>query len=379
MPPSDPWLSRQNAALKLKGHGVTLDVAGGRVRLRATMPPRPIHPPGSEPKQHRISTGLAYPDQASESLQLAEQLGNALERHRLGLEPFDWTPWLPKGRERKKPQQAEQPDGVSGRQALRLTRQWWGIQRRRGPSAEDSWKVDYDAPLAPLLDISPLLPEHLVALVEATSSGSRSRRRASQAAATVARALDWSDELVSQLRELGKGYSASSSQAPRDLPSNVAIEALIDRLSASWQWPVAVAAAYGCRPHEALLFAEVQPSGLLRIAAGKTGARQSLALPVEWIERWSLRTKRLPALNPERSHRDVGALMGQAFRRAGAEFQPYDLRHAWAVRAIHNPKISPSLAAKSMGHSLAVHSSVYQRWFDAHEMESLQAVLSAAS
>ncbi len=26
-PPSDPWLSRQNAALKLKGHGVTLDVA----------------------------------------------------------------------------------------------------------------------------------------------------------------------------------------------------------------------------------------------------------------------------------------------------------------------------------------------------------------
>jgi integrase len=343
------------------------------------MPPRPIHPPGSEPKQHRISTGLAYPDQASESLQLAEQLGNALERHRLGLEPFDWTPWLPKGRERKKPQQAEQPDGVSGRQALRLTRQWWGIQRRRGPSAEDSWKVDYDAPLAPLLDISPLLPEHLVALVEATSSGSRSRRRASQAAATVARALDWSDELVSQLRELGKGYSASSSQAPRDLPSNVAIEALIDRLSASWQWPVAVAAAYGCRPHEALLFAEVQPSGLLRIAAGKTGARQSLALPVEWIERWSLRTKRLPALNPERSHRDVGALMGQAFRRAGAEFQPYDLRHAWAVRAIHNPKISPSLAAKSMGHSLAVHSSVYQRWFDAHEMESLQAVLSAAS
>ena len=49
------------------------------------------------------------------------------------------------------------------------------------------------------------------------------------------------------------------------------------------------------------------------------------------------------------------------------------------MRAIHNPKISPSLAAKSMGHSLAVHSSVYQRWFDAHEMESLQAVLSAAS
>ena len=173
---------RQNTTLTLKGHGVTLDVAGGRVRLRATMPPRAIDPPGSDPKQHRISTGLAYPDQASESLQLAEQLGNALERHRLGLEPFDWTPWLPRGRERKKPQQPDQPDGVRGRKAVRLTRQWWGSQRRRGPSAEDSWKVDYVAPLAPLLDISPLLPEHLVALVEATSSGSRSRRQSEKLA-----------------------------------------------------------------------------------------------------------------------------------------------------------------------------------------------------
>ena len=348
MPPSDPWLSRQNAALKLKGHGVTLDVVGARVRLRATMPPRPTDPLGTGLRQHRISTGLAYPDQASEALQLAEQLGNALERHRLGAETFDWIPWLPKGRQRQDPQSeaTEESQGVSGRQAIRLTRGWWGKQRRRGPSADDSWKVDYEAPLAPLIAISNLEPAHLVAVVEATTAGSRSRRRASQAAATVARALDWPEELVSQLRELGKGYSAARSQSPRELPRDEAIEALIDGLSASWQWPVAVAATYGCRPHEALLFAEVQPSGLLRITDGKTGSRQSLALPAEWIERWSLQNKRLPAFNQERSHRDVGALMGQAFRRAGAAFRPYDLRHAWAVRAIHNPKISLSLAAK---------------------------------
>ena len=72
MPQADPWLTRQNTALKLKGHGVTLDVAGGRIRLRATMPPRPNAAPGAEPKQHRISKGLAYPGQASEALQLAE-------------------------------------------------------------------------------------------------------------------------------------------------------------------------------------------------------------------------------------------------------------------------------------------------------------------
>lgn len=381
MAPSDAWLTRQNAALKLRAHGVTLDVSQGRIRLRATMPPPPSAPPGTPPKQQRISTGLSYPDQATEALQMAELLGSALERHRLGIEPFDWTPWLPKKRGRPKGTARETPqvEGITGREAIRTTRQWWEQQRRRGPSAEDSWRVDYEAPLTPLIRISPLEPSHLVALVEVSPPGSRSRRRASQAAATVARALDWPAALVTELRELGKGYSAARSQTPRDLPKESEIESLIDRLSMRWQWPVAVAATYGCRPHEALLFAEVQASGLLRIADGKTGARQSIALPPEWITRWSLHTKRLPSFNQSRSHRDVGSLMGQMFRRAGAPFQPYDLRHAWAVRAIHNPRISPSLAAKSMGHSLAVHSSVYQRWFDAHEMESLQAELSAAS
>lgn len=369
---SDSWLARQNAALKLKGHGVTLDVAGGRVRLRATMPPKPEDPQECEPKQQRISTGFVYPAQASEALQAAEQLGNALERYRLGLETFNWEPWLPKSKQKTPKKANENIEDLTGQQAVRLTRQWWGKQRTRGPSEEDSWKVDYQDPLEPLLNIDSLMPEHLIALVETTKSGSRTRRRASQAAATLTKALGWNDELVAQLRKLGKGYSATKSQVARDLPCKEMIEEFIDRLSPVWQWPVAITALYGCRPHEALLFAQIMPTGLLCISNGKTGARQSLASPKEWIERWSLHTKRLPAFNNQRSHRDVGALMGQAFRRNDAGFKPYDLRHAWAVRAIHTPQISPSLAAKSMGHSLAVHSSVYQRWFDGHKMELVQ-------
>ena len=100
MPAPDPWLIRQNSALKLRGHGVTLDVAGSRIRLRAVMPPKPNDPPVTGSKQQRISTGLVYPDQASDALQLAERLGNALERQRVGLEVFDWTPWLSMGRKK---------------------------------------------------------------------------------------------------------------------------------------------------------------------------------------------------------------------------------------------------------------------------------------
>ncbi len=115
------------------------------------MPPRPTDPPGAEPRQPRISTGLAYPDQASEALQLAEQLGNALERHRLGLEPFDWVPWLPRGRQPKPQSQGEEPaDLISGGAAIRLTREWWGRQRRRHQALKTSregsswgrWEID---------------------------------------------------------------------------------------------------------------------------------------------------------------------------------------------------------------------------------------------
>jgi integrase len=195
----------------------------------------------------------------------------------------------------------------------------------------------------------------------------------------MAQALGWGNELVADLRQRGKGYSARQA-SPRSLPSEKEIETFIDQLPPVWQWPVGVVATYGCRPHEALLHAEVLPSGLVRIADGKTGARQSLAMPADWVKRWQLIDKRLPpTMHEDRGHRAAGMAMGRLFRRVKARMVPYDLRHAWAVRAIHNPRISPSLAAKSMGHSLAVHSSVYQRWFDAHEMESLQAELSAMS
>ncbi|MEO1003035.1 MAG: integrase [Cyanobacteria bacterium J06638_7] len=375
MPASDPWLSRQNDALKLRGLAVSLELFGTRIRLRASMPPRPTDPPATPWRQQRFSTGLAYPAQAAAAVEQAEVLGRALERARLG-ETFDWAPWDAMGRRRRSA--APAMDGISGQAAIRQAYGWWSQQRKRGRSADATWDVDYRQPLAALRTIETLEPRHLLALVGAAQPASRSRLRAARAAAAVAQALGWGDELVGELRQRGKGYSAADA-APRELPRDREIEALVDRLPPDWQWPVAVVATYGCRPHEALLHAEVLPSGLVRINDGKTGARQSLAMPAEWIRRWSLNEKRLPpTMTPGRDHRAAGMAMGRKFRRVGASCVPYDLRHAWAVRAIHNPKISPSLAAKSMGHSLAVHSSIYQRWFDAAEMESLQVQLNAA-
>ena len=370
----DCWLERQNRALRDRGYKVSLDLHQEMVRLRATLPPKPPEHAASPWKQRRISTGLRYPDQASEAVTQAERLGAAIERTLRTQEPFDWSSWERSSRGSKSSPIGAKPQ-ISGVDAIRQTEQWWEQQRKRSRSAATTWDVDYARPLRPLLLIPDLQPEHLLQLVQATELGTRSRRRCSQAAATVAKALGMSADLQQQIRELGKGYSPRTDTTPRDIPADAELEAFIDGLPSQWQWPVGICAVYGARPHEALLYAEVMPSRLLKITDGKTGSRNSIAWPAQWIERWDLMNKRLPSIDLERSHKEVGTAMCAPFRRAEVAFRPYDLRHAWAVRAIYAPKITASMAAKSLGHSLQVHNEVYQRWFDASGMEALQAEL----
>ena len=369
MPPRDPYLTRVNRALKELGCGVAIEVApsGKRLRLRSTMP----LPDGSW-KQQRISTPITYPAGLEQARKLAEELGRDIELHRMGLDPFPFERWFDDSQKSgggKKCGEAE--DGISGVQAIRRTEQWWIQQRRRGVSASVSWATDYASPLKPLLSLEKIDLKVLTALVESKEVGSRNRRRASIATVAVARAIELGPEAVQKLKDLGKGYTPQKDAAPRELPTDAVILEVIDALPADWQWVAGVCATYGTRPHEALMKAQVQPNGLVAIEGGKTGARQGLPLPKAWIDRWSLERRRLPGINLDRDHRTVGAQLGVALRRFGAPFQAYDLRHAWAVRAIHNPQISPSLAAKSLGHSLMVHTTLYQRWFDSASMASL--------
>jgi Phage integrase family len=50
------------------------------------------------------------------------------------------------------------------------------------------------------------------------------------------------------------------------------------------------------------------------------------------------------------------------FRKVGIEFQPYDLRHACAIRS-HLQGIPIKAAADNLGHTVDEHTKTYQRWF----------------
>ncbi len=305
----DPYLTRINRALRDLGSSVSLEVSPSGARMRLRAS---LPLPDGSWKQRRISTVFPYPSGVDQARQLAEELGRDLELHRRGLEAFPCERWLQAIK-----MQGPTTEGISGSEALRRTEAWWTQQRKRGPSADVTWATAYAGPL------KPLLPQRAVTI--------------------------------------------------ETLPADEVIVAVIDGLPSGWQWVTGICATYGARPHEALLMADVENNGLVVIRGGKTGARQGLPLPKAWIERWELQNKRLPSINLERDYRTVGSQLGVALRRHGVPFLPYDLRHAWAVRAIHNPQISPSLAAKSLGHSLMVHTSLYQRWFDSASMASLVA------
>ena len=53
----------------------------------------------------------------------------------------------------------------------------------------------------------------------------------------------------------------------------------------------------------------------------------------------------------------------------------YDFRHAWAIRSIR--RNSPTLAAKTMGHSLDVHHRTYHRWLDQNDIAAVAASLAS--
>lgn len=61
-------------------------------------------------------------------------------------------------------------------------------------------------------------------------------------------------------------------------------------------------------------------------------------------------------------------------RRQHPTLQLYDLRHAWAIRSISKIP-STSIAAKCMGHDIAVHHRTYHRWLDQADIAAIAQTL----
>ncbi|MEG4915775.1 site-specific recombinase [Microcoleus sp. B7-D4] len=340
--PNNPKINQANGRLKAAKTGVTILQRGDRLYLRAVLPPRP----GSgklSPCQQQIALGI-HANIAGISLaeKEARKVGYLRDARK-----FDWADY-----------------GGGRNKSSEMIADWLTKfeQSKRGAVCSTTWKTDYLQPFNQLPADEPIAPEVLLSAIAKTKPNTRQRRRFCLAFRQLAQFAD----IEFDLGDLLGNYSPSKVQ-PRNLPTDDEIEACFDRIeNPQWQWVYGVLAAYGLRDHEAF-YLDLSKFPIGQVLEGKTGYRQCWPLRPEWAERWDLKNIKRPPVTGD-CHADFGDRVCKFFARSPADFCAYDLRHAWAIRAM-SFGLDVALAAKQMGHSLTTHTQTYHLALNEREQQ----------
>ncbi|MFK8182301.1 MAG: hypothetical protein AB8B99_02925 [Phormidesmis sp.] len=327
-----------NGQLKTERVGVTVEQISGKLRLRATLPPKP----GSDrtkPYQQRIYPSFPANPAGLRAAAKEARLVGAL----LASKEFNWARYI----------DVEKVSPSSCGQWMEKFEHWY-LHAKGGNKS--TWKGDYVKGLRHLPKTSSLTAQVLEETILKTNPNTKSRQRACMAAGALAK-FAGVDFDPSPLR----GNYNPSKVAQRNLPTDEAIAQYRDRLTnPAWRWVYGVMACYGLRNHEAFKL-DLSNFPIVAVAvATKTGHREVWPCYPEWAERWSLHKRVLPDVDLNRTNEKIGASVSE-YLSPKLPFVPYDLRHCWAVRTLEYGW-PDALSAQQMGHSLEVHNRTYHRW-----------------
>ncbi|MEL6137208.1 MAG: site-specific integrase [Cyanobacteria bacterium J06628_6] len=154
-----------------------------------------------------------------------------------------------------------------------------------------------------------------------------------------------------------------------DLPSDDEIEQIWATIrNPGWRWVYGMMATYGLRPHEVLKLVDYTTisteTGVITTRKDtKTGIRNIWPLPDRWRHRFELAEVVLPEIDVESfDNRQLGAKINHGLchrnKKENIPHKPYALRHAWAIRSAVMG-VPDSIAARWMGHSVAIHAQTY--------------------
>jgi integrase len=363
--PIDAAIAVVNARLKAARLGLQVDRRGQTLALRGTLPPRP----GStktRPHQQRIPIGLPA---TKAGLKQIEQDAKVIAA-RLIERSFDWSHYCPRPRHRS------QPTPAWRRWSATFNTRCWivpGADEAARAALKSTWAKAYAPYLRKLMrqvEAQPQQPlaEAIMATVESLPAQARSR----QVGCTALKAFaeHFQIDLPQDLDGLWGSYGPSKTQR-RALPSDADIVTWYERIpNPAWRFVYGIMATYGLRNHE-VFFCDYSglTSGDLEgrvtvLETTKTGLHDVWPFYPDWIDRFRLGTVLLPQVNTDLSHttlQRIGQRVSTQFKRYQVPFSPYDLRHAWAVRTIHFG-LPDTVAARMMGHSVAIHNRTYHRW-----------------
>jgi integrase len=366
----DGQIAQVNARFKLAQMGFQVERRGSKLNLRGTLPPKP----GSNRlKAHQQRLSLGLPATAA-GLKEAEQRVKVITAQ-LIQNSFDWRNYL-------------EGSGWGRLDASGLAQQIEAFERhylenaaqsRQGNSAKTTWSSAYAPYLRKLEAILQAqgkltVVEAIYATVRATEANSRSRQLCCTALGAFARWLNL--DLPVSLKDFWGSYGNSRA---RQLPTDALILETWERIpNPAWRFVYGVMAVYGLRNHE-VFFCNYDnlrlgqlDSTVQVLATSKTGSHEVWPFLPEWINQFELRQGNLPPVGTDLTHttlQRVGQRVTAQFRRYDLPFSPYDLRHAWAVRTILLG-LPDTVAAKMMGHSVAIHTRTYHQWITRRDQQA---------
>jgi integrase len=254
-------------------------------------------------------------------------------------------------------------------------------QRANNPVTDRTWAMSWQRLLDKLPQDELITARLLTDAVKATPEN-----QTRKSACRVYGALAAYAKIPVDFSELSKKQRSERSQ--KEIPSDAILFAARDQLTsrtvqggAGWKWVYSVMLLAGLRPHEAF-FCQWSNAGL-EVTQGKTGARTIFYEAFELlypglIEEWGLKDIRLPKVDAQRAYEkgNLGYKVWARWKTWGLPFKPYDLRHAFAIRASVTHGINTATAAALMGHSEEVHIRVYHAWLSkSHNQAVLKAAL----
>ncbi len=363
-------LEALNGGLRRRGIRLKVQQVKEGLWLRGTLPQL-----DGTRSQQRVSLGLkAIETSLVEAEARAVALAAAIQK---GTYPAAGLPWIQAtGCLNEAPANSAERTVVEGIEELQ--RQYWQGKVRTS-AAERTW-TRIQTELKRLPTGATLTTELLLAVAAATPAGSRTRLEACKVYKRLGKVVGLAG--LEQLDELRTPYEPKE----RELPTDDQLVELLQQVGdhPRYGWITWAAVTYGCRPSEVF---SLQPAGdgtarVLTIKRkGKLPAWRT-ALALQLTPPPGPRSVPLDVSTP--AHYDsleakqVCEYWQKWIKKRVEGLQLYDLRHCWAIRSIRK-SLNASLAAKCMGHSLAVHHNTYHRWLDQADVAAVAAALQKAS
>jgi len=339
-----------NARLASGNIGFTVEIKNNALTLRGLLPPKTGSGDsyGCDSRRTMQRIYLGYPPML-EGIKQAEKDAISV-RAQLIEKRFDWLDWSPK----LKKAFENPPDNTIAALVLRFEKDYF-TRKARNPKSQTTWDKDYQAVYKHLPQDKQFTGEIIMSAIANTTPETRTRSRYVQALRILAKFAG----IEIDLTQYGKGYSPAKVNI-RELPTDEQIELYHSLIPTdAWQNAYALIAVFGLRPHE-LLHLDLSELPILKVLENtKTGCRNIRPLHPEWIEKFEIAPfLELPNITAKRND-EIGSRVGHQFKRYAIPFPPYNLRHAYAVRCSIAYQMPVAIAAKMMGHSAAVHQSVY--------------------